>query len=277
MKNLATSILFLLLSTVAMAQAPQAINYQGVLRDGAGMPIANHLCSFRFSILQGSVSGITVYVETNTDTTNAYGLFQVVLGGGTMVSGNFSTIDWADGPYFLKVEYDTSGSREYVLLSTTQILSVPFALYSDNSGHSENADSSVHCIKCDTTNYSHRSDTALYAINATAKCLDTITGAGFYTISDTMFTVASTTYYAANVRFTPSYLEGLTSLEVYGRVYKNGVFFGFANFGAGVVLFNSTPLYYIKTTDCAIGDVITVKVLIEYQGCKKMFVFNRQL
>ncbi|MBC8344609.1 MAG: collagen-like protein [Bacteroidetes bacterium] len=90
----------------------------------------------RISILQGTVSGTAVYVETQAPTTNDNGLVTIEIGAGTVVSGNFSTIDWTNGPYFIKTETDANGGTTYTITGTSQLLSVPYALYAKTSGSS---------------------------------------------------------------------------------------------------------------------------------------------
>ncbi|MCB0755713.1 MAG: hypothetical protein H6602_03500 [Flavobacteriales bacterium] len=133
MKHLFTLIL-LAATFSAFAQAPQSINYQGVARDNGGNVLANQNVGLKFSILDND--GITVlYAEDWLATTNDFGLFNIQVGDGTVLSGSFSGISWANGPYFLKVEMDPSGGTSYMNLGTSQLLSVPYALYAENSGN----------------------------------------------------------------------------------------------------------------------------------------------
>jgi hypothetical protein len=117
------------------AQAPNKMSYQAVIRNNSNALVANQAVGMRISILQGSPSGTAAYVETHTPTTNANGLASIEIGGGTVVSGNFSTINWANGSYFVKTETDPSGGNSYSINGTSQLLSVPYALYSENSGN----------------------------------------------------------------------------------------------------------------------------------------------
>jgi hypothetical protein len=91
----------------------------------------------RISILQGSAVGNAVYVEAQTPTTNANGLASIEIGSGTLISGNFSTINWAVGPYFIKTETDPTGGVNYTIIGTTELMSVPYALYSGNGTNGE--------------------------------------------------------------------------------------------------------------------------------------------
>ena len=114
------------------AQAPQSFNYQAVARDGTGAALSNQAVSFRVSLLQGTATGTNVYSETHAVTTNQFGLVNFAIGSGTLVSGSFTTINWATGPYFVQVEIDATGGSTYVVMNTTQLLSVPYAMYAGN-------------------------------------------------------------------------------------------------------------------------------------------------
>ena len=127
-----TPILFLCF--FVNAQVPQGLNYQAVARTANGMIIPTQNIGVRFSILDGSVTGTTLYSETHTVTTNSYGLFTLAIGKGTPVTATFASINWASGTdKFLKVEIAPGGSSNYQLQGTTQLLSVPYALYSEKT------------------------------------------------------------------------------------------------------------------------------------------------
>ncbi|MEY2948871.1 MAG: hypothetical protein RLZZ248_72, partial [Bacteroidota bacterium] len=83
----------------------------------------------QMSILQGSVSGSSVYTETHSPTTNSSGLISIEIGGGTTITGAFSSIDWSNGPYYLKREVDPAGGTNYLISGTSQLMSVPYALH----------------------------------------------------------------------------------------------------------------------------------------------------
>ena len=118
------------------AQAPQKMTYQAVIRNSSGQLVTNTSIGMRISILQGSSTANPTYVETQFGPTNSNGLFTAEVGGGSVVFGNFTTIDWANGPYFIKTETDPNGGANYSIIGTTQLLSVPYALYAANSGSS---------------------------------------------------------------------------------------------------------------------------------------------
>ena len=138
MKKIFSVFAILMMAFVAVfAQTPQKFSYQAVVRDAGNNLVATQAVGVRISILQGSATGSTVYVETQTVTTNANGLMTLEIGGGTVVSGDFAAINWANGPYFLKTETDPTGGTNYTIEGTQQLLSVPYALYAATSGNGE--------------------------------------------------------------------------------------------------------------------------------------------
>jgi Fibrobacter succinogenes major domain (Fib_succ_major) len=121
-----------LLPQAAKAQAPQKMSYQTVIRDASNVLISDTTVGIQISILQGAASGAAVFVETHTPTTNANGLASLEIGTGTPVTGTIVGIDWAAGPYFIKTETDPLGGTAYSIVGTSQLMSVPYALFSAN-------------------------------------------------------------------------------------------------------------------------------------------------
>lgn len=117
-----------LLFTCAFAQVPQGMKYQAVARNKSGAVLQYKKVGLRFTIRDGSLNGNIVYRETQTDSTNEFGLFTVVIGNGTPQVGNFNTIAWGSGSKFLQIELDTSGGTNYTNLGGSQLMSVPYAL-----------------------------------------------------------------------------------------------------------------------------------------------------
>lgn len=113
----------------AFSQSPEKMSYQAVVRDVSGNLVTNQTVGMKISILQSSLSGAPVFVETHTPLTNANGLISIEIGEGTVVSGSFVSIDWSAGPYFIKSETDPSGGTSYNISGVSQLLSVPYALY----------------------------------------------------------------------------------------------------------------------------------------------------
>jgi len=119
----------LLFSAIAFAQAPNKMSYQAVVRDAADQLLANKAIGVQVTIEQGTAGGAAVYVETFTPTTNSNGLVTLEIGTGNIVSGDITTIDWENGPYFIKTETDPTGGTSYSLAGTTELMSVPYALH----------------------------------------------------------------------------------------------------------------------------------------------------
>ena len=116
------------------AQAPQGINYQAVARGTTGLELQLTPLVVRLGIYSDLNATIQVYEESHAVTTNAFGLFNVVIGQGTQISPTaFNTISWGTGSYFLKVEID--GGTGFTNMGTTQLLSVPYALFAQNSAN----------------------------------------------------------------------------------------------------------------------------------------------
>lgn len=129
MKKILLSTLLLLSGLIVLAQVPAKFNYQGIARNGSGAPLASQALGLRISIINDSASGTALYTETQTATTNAYGLYTVAIGTGTPVLGVLGDVDWSSGEKYLKVELDPAGGTAYTNLGASQLLSVPYAMY----------------------------------------------------------------------------------------------------------------------------------------------------
>ncbi len=133
MRKLITFLFAVLLATASvLAQAPQKMSYQSVIRNSGNALITSKAVGMRISILQGSSTGTAVYVETQMPTTNSNGLVSLEIGSGNVILGTFSTINWGAGPYFIKTETDPLGGVAYSISGTSQLMSVPYALFSAN-------------------------------------------------------------------------------------------------------------------------------------------------
>jgi len=132
------SLLFYLLfiSIFSFAQTPQKFSYQTVIRNSSNQFLANQQVGIKISVLQGSETGIVVYSERHTPSTNANGLATLSIGTGTVLNGNFQNINWSSGSYYIQTETDPNGGNNYTITSTQQLLSVPYALYAETSGSS---------------------------------------------------------------------------------------------------------------------------------------------
>ena len=136
MKKVKYSLIALLccISTyIIQAQKPNNLSYQAVLRNVNNTLMINIKVGMRISIIKGSEFGPSVYVETQNVKTNMNGLVSLQIGAGDFIYGNYRTIDWSEGPYFLKTEIDPFGGTDYTIISVQQILSVPFSMYADHA------------------------------------------------------------------------------------------------------------------------------------------------
>lgn len=133
MKKLITFLFIALFAGIGFSQAPEKMSYQAVIRDASGNLVSSSMIGMRISILQGSASGSSVYVETHSAISNQNGLVSIEIGTGTVSTGDFSTIDWANGPYFIQTETDPTGGTSYTISGTSELLSVPYALMAKNT------------------------------------------------------------------------------------------------------------------------------------------------
>ena len=141
MKKLTPTLFLLFLSLCIYGQSPEKMSYQAVIRDASNTLVTNQSIGMQISILQTTITGTTVYAETHTVTTNLNGLVSLEIGTGS-TSDTFSTIDWSAGPYFIKTETDPTGGSSYTITGTSQLMSVPFAMYAKSSGNGITTDQS---------------------------------------------------------------------------------------------------------------------------------------
>lgn len=126
-------ILSLLISFFGISQAPQKMSYQAVIRNSSNQIIPKCNIGIRISILQGSASGAIVYSENQMAITDNNGLISLQIGSGNNSIGNISSINWSSGPYFIKTEADPSGGNDYSIVGSSELLSVPYALFALNT------------------------------------------------------------------------------------------------------------------------------------------------
>ncbi len=127
-------------SNINAQGVPQIVCYQGVAADAKGTELSKQKIALRFSIIKGQTpTSAPIYTETHATTTDEFGLFKADIGGGSIVSGKFADIKWGDDTYWLRVEMDPSGGGAYQLLGTTQLVSVPYALYAGSAKSAETA------------------------------------------------------------------------------------------------------------------------------------------
>jgi len=142
MKKLFTPIILIFLGIgILQAQSPQAFKYQAIARDEAGNILSNWDIGIRISILKGELESSVAYTETHQVKSNPYGMINLTIGEGRMENGeggtkvgDFADIDWGSERYYIKMEMDIEGGNNYKEMGTTQLYSVPYALYADEAG-----------------------------------------------------------------------------------------------------------------------------------------------
>jgi uncharacterized protein (TIGR02145 family) len=134
-----------IVALVANAQAPQGFNYQATVRNNAGALMTNASVQLKFSILQDTATGTVVYSESQTKTTDGLGQVSTVVGQGTALTGTFAAINWGTGTHFLAIELNTGNG--FVAMGTTQLLSVPYALYANKSAETAALQSQVTILQ----------------------------------------------------------------------------------------------------------------------------------
>ncbi len=140
MKTLIITLLMGVLFISTTAQVPQAFKYQMVVRDNSGEILQNQSVGIWVSIRDVAADGTILYREIFTETTNQFGLVNLEIGTGSPVFGIFSLIDWGTHSKFIEIEIDHEGGNNYVSLGTSQIISVPYALYSEKTKNTDDAD-----------------------------------------------------------------------------------------------------------------------------------------
>jgi hypothetical protein len=133
--TLLSTLCFLLFTVLVNAQKPpNAFNYSAVARNASGQPISNTAIGIQITILKTTPSGVSQYSENHFVNTDAFGLFNLVIGAGALQSGSIANIDWSNDNYYLKVSMDAAGGTNFLTMGTTQLLSVPYALYAKSAG-----------------------------------------------------------------------------------------------------------------------------------------------
>ncbi len=132
MKNLLLQSVILIISCLhitssLVAQSPQGIPYQAVMRNADGSVMASSPVNLIFMIHDGTANGTVVYQESHSLTSNAQGLVSCVVGNGVVSQGTFAVINWGSGAKFMHVMMGTTD------LGTQQMMSVPYALYAGST------------------------------------------------------------------------------------------------------------------------------------------------
>ncbi len=142
MKKIFCTILssyFLLATFYSFAQVPQRFNYQGIARDAKGNPMAKQQLSLKLAVLPTQDATDSEYEETQHVITNEFGLYTLQIGNGTPVTSEMKTVKWETGNKYIKVAIDPKGGNDFVDAGTSQLLSVPYAIYADKAGMAKTA------------------------------------------------------------------------------------------------------------------------------------------
>jgi hypothetical protein len=136
MKKIISTLLVCLVTIgFTFAQAPSIFKYQAVVRNNAGGILATQLVKFRITLLRGNTSGTASFIEQHTTATNQFGIANLEIGNGSSQVGSIDTIQWGKTDYFIKIELDPTGTSGYTEMGTTQLLSVPYAMYANTAGN----------------------------------------------------------------------------------------------------------------------------------------------
>lgn len=145
------SLLFTFFGDIVGQNVPQKMSFQSIIRDNSGNLIKNSVVGTRISVIQGSLFGSSIFVETFTEKTNYNGLLTLNIGTGNPINGKILDIPWEKGPFFLKAEYDVLGGSNYTISTTSELLSVPFSFISRKSDTALIA-KNIDCIGCISLN-----------------------------------------------------------------------------------------------------------------------------
>jgi len=174
MKITQTILLLLTVTVTVFAQAPEKMSYQAVIRSQDNKLVKSSPIGLQITIRQGTASGTSVYQESHVATTNTNGLVSLEIGTGTIQSGNFSTIAWENGPYFIEVQADVAGGATYSMSGTTQLLSVPYALHAKSAERLAGASGEV-LYKPVIIPFTANRDIQISDINNTIECTNSAT------------------------------------------------------------------------------------------------------
>ena len=257
------SVCFLLLTLGLNAQTPpNAINYSAVARNSAGLPIATSTIGIQISILKTSPTGASQYSENHFVNTDAYGLFNLVIGTGAVQSGSMTTINWSNDNYYLKVGMDATGGINFITMGTTQLLSVPYAL------HAKTADAITGSVSGSTPTVNTTSpsnvlatsvNTGITIINnqnefvlASGICYGTSPAP---TINDNVFSTFGTWTGNTLSNLSPSttYFAKGFATNSNGTSYGNEISFSTIS---GNVIITTSPITNITDTSCVSGGNI---------------------
>jgi|GEM_PF-1887496 len=126
-----SAILFI--GLLLQAQVPQKFSYQAVIRDANQELLQNRNINIQVSLFSAGSAGNPEFIEQHSLSSNVNGLVTFVIGDGEQVRGSIQDLSWSEGPYFIRIDKDINGDGSYDISGINELLSVPFALFSQNS------------------------------------------------------------------------------------------------------------------------------------------------
>ena len=162
--------LLLLTTFEVLAQTPEKMSYQAVVRASDNSLVSDSSVSLRIIVRQGSETGTNSYEETHSATTNMNGLVSLEIGAGNVVSGNFSSIPWSNGPFFIETQVDPTGGNNYSIIGVSQLLSVPYALTAKYAENVANIDDTSYARKADIISVTSSRNATASDVNNTIEC-----------------------------------------------------------------------------------------------------------
>ncbi len=151
MKKISAFLILAFFATSVFSQAPHSFRYQTVVRNNAGELLSNQPVGIRISILSDSPTGLVVFSETYTLITSSVGLINLSVGTGVAENGSIEDIQWGTGSYYMRIDVDKDGGNNYEFMGTSQLLSVPYALYAEKAGNGGNSESESYWQKKDNS------------------------------------------------------------------------------------------------------------------------------
>lgn len=140
--------LFTVCATV-MAQVPDAMRFQTVIRDSKGQLLKNQEIGMRITLIEKGLSEGDLYAETFKTETSAEGIATVEFGRGTVLEGtrysSLESVDWTIRKremtsIWMKIEIDPTGGEDYTIISgESELLTAPYAMYAQQAHYADAA------------------------------------------------------------------------------------------------------------------------------------------
>jgi hypothetical protein len=165
MYKLSAFLMALAISGSLLAQVPQKFNYQGIARDAKGNPMGGRTLSLKLSVLPTADASAAEYEEVQTVSTNEFGLYTLQIGSGIARTGEMKNVQWETGNKYIRVAIDPEGGSNCQNAGTTQLLSVPYAMYADRAGTAKSGSERTGAV---SSNAAHVAGDANYVTKFTA-------------------------------------------------------------------------------------------------------------